>query len=319
VASQLADAEYSVNTLTLAAQDGSQPFVFKATGRTLIKPGWRTLTAKDAAEEPDANDAEDPEKQSDENGRVPALGRGIQLHADSARVLNKQTRPPNGYTQASLIKKLEHEGIGRPSTYPVILKNIITRNYIDDSKKILRATDLGILLIDALKGHFAFLEYDYTRSLEQQLDDIAEGKAQYLAVVSSIDDQLKKELAKLHTAPQPALASTLTSNSPAPAKTASAPPPGSLVCPKCKQGTVKKPNGQNFYGCSRYREGCNFSLNEIIAKKTLTPKQIETLCTKGKTAVLKGFISKQGKRFEAYLTLDEETDWKAQFRFESGR
>jgi DNA topoisomerase-3 len=91
------------------------------------------------------------------------------------------------------------------------------------------------------------------------------------------------------------------------------------VCPKCKQGTVKKPNGQNFYGCSRYREGCKFSINETIAKKTLTPKQVETLCTKGKTALLKGFISKQGKPFEAYLTLDEATDWKAQFRFESVR
>jgi DNA topoisomerase-1 len=315
VASQLADAEYSVNTLTLAAQDGSQPFVFKAMGRTLIKPGWRALTAKDAAEEPDANDTEDPERQSDENGRVPSLARGTQLHADSARVLNKQTRPPNGYTQASLIKKLEHEGIGRPSTYPAILKNIITRNYIDDSKKILRATDLGILLIDALKGHFAFLEYDYTRSLEQQLDDIAEGKAQYLNVVSSIDGQLKQELAQLHIAPQPAL----SSNGPASARTATAPSPGHFACPKCKQGIIKKPNGQNFYGCSRYREGCNFSLNETIAKKTLTPKQIEALCTKGKTGVLKGFISKQGKRFEACLTLGEETGWKARFRFDSTR
>ena len=303
------------HTLTLAAQDGSQSFVFKAMGRTLIKPGWRTLTAKDAAEEPDANDTEDSEKQSDENGRVPALGRGTQLHADSARVLNKQTRPPNGYTQASLIKKLEHEGIGRPSTYPAILKNIITRSYIDDSKKILRATDLGILVIDALKGHFAFLEYDYTRSLEQQLDDIAEGKAQYLGVVSSIDGQLKKELAQLHITPQPVLAS----NGSEATMTGSAPPPGSLLCPKCKQGTVKKPNGQNFYGCSRYREGCNFSINETIAKKILTPKQVETLCTKGKTSLLKGFISKQGKPFEAFLTLGAETDWKAQFRFESGR
>ena len=315
VASQLADAEYNVNTLTLAAQDGSQPFVFKAMGRTLIKPGWRTLTTKDAAEEPDANDTEDPESQFEENGQVPSLARGVQLRADSARVLNKQTRPPNGYTQASLIKKLEHEGIGRPSTYSAILKNIITRNYIDDSKKILRATELGILLIDALKGHFAFLEYDYTRSLEQQLDDIAEGKAQYLNVVSRIDGKLKQELAQLHIAPQPAPAS----NGPAPARTAVAPLPGSLVCPKCKQGVVKKPNGQNFYGCSRYREGCNFSINETIAKKTLTQKQVESLCTKGKTGLLKGFISKQGKPFEAYLTLGEETAWKAQFHFEFGR
>jgi len=179
----------------------------------------------------------------------------------------------------------------------------------------LRATDLGILVIDALKGSFAFLEYDYTRSLEQQLDDIAEGKAQYLNVVSSIDGQLKKELAQLHIAPRPALAP----NGPAPAKTGTAPQPGSLLCPKCKQGTIKKPNGQTFYGCSRYREGCNFSISETIAKKTLTPKQIEALCTKGKTGVLKGFTSKQGKPFEAYLTLGEETDWKAQFRFESSR
>jgi DNA topoisomerase-3 len=133
-------------------------------------------------------------------------------------------------------------------------------------------------------------------------------------VVSGIDGQLKKELAQLHIAPQPALAS----NGSTPAKTGNAPPSGSLVCPKCKQGVVKKPNGQNFYGCSRYREGCNFSINETIAKKTLTPKQIEALCAKGKTGVLKGFISKQGKRFEASLTLGEETDWKAQFRFGSG-
>jgi DNA topoisomerase-1 len=318
VASQLADAEYSVNTLTLAAQDGAQPFVFKAAGRTLVKPGWRTLTAKDAAEDPDANEAEDSEKQYDQNGRVPSLARGAQLHADSARMLNKQTRPPNGYTQASLIKKLEHEGIGRPSTYPTILRNIITRNYIDDSQKILRPTGLGFLLIDALKGRFAFLEYDYTRSLEQQLDDIAEGKAQYLNVVSGIDGQLKRELAELPLTPLPAMAPHLASNGPAPVKTAPTSPPGSVLCPKCKQGTIQKPRGQNFYGCSRYREGCNFSLNETIAKKTLTPKQIETLCTKGKTALLKGFVSKQGKSFEARLSLGEETDWKAQFHFSSG-
>jgi DNA topoisomerase-1 len=93
VASQLADAEYSVNTLTLAAQDGSHPFVFKATGRTLIKPGWRTLTAKDAAEEPDPNGTEDAEKQSDENGRVPALGRGTNT-ACARCAFSREPRPP---------------------------------------------------------------------------------------------------------------------------------------------------------------------------------------------------------------------------------
>jgi hypothetical protein len=250
---------------------------------------------------------------------ITVLCEGIQLSRENSLRYGNDAynfrASEDSYTQASLIKKLEHEGIGRPSTYSAILKNIITRNYIDDSRKILRATDLGILLIDSLKGRFAFLECDYTRSLEQQLDDIAEGKAQYINVVSGIDGQLKKELAHLHIAPRPALAS----NGPAPARTATAPPPGSFACPKCKQGIVKKPNGQNFYGCSRHREGCNFSINETLARKTLTPKQIEALCTKGKTGVLKGFISKQGKRFEACLSLAEEHGWKAQFRFGLGR
>jgi DNA topoisomerase-1 len=142
VASQLADAEYSVNTITMEAQQGAQTFVFKATGRTLTAPGWRVLTAQDAAEEAEDN-------ADDNNGAVPAVRTGTALESTSTRLLNKQTKPPNGYTQASLIKKLESEGIGRPSTYPSILKNIITRNYLIEGKKILTASDLAKLLIDS--------------------------------------------------------------------------------------------------------------------------------------------------------------------------
>jgi DNA topoisomerase-1 len=98
------------------------------------------------------------------------------LESSSTRILNKQTKPPKGYTQASLIKKLESEGIGRPSTYPAILKNILARGYLIESGKMLSASDLGKLLIDALLGKFRFVEYDYTRALEQSLDDIANGK-----------------------------------------------------------------------------------------------------------------------------------------------
>ena len=203
VASQLADAEYSVNTLSLEAQQGPQTFVFKATGRTLTAPGWRVLTAQDAAEE-----AEDgPEGQDDSNGAVPALQIGTALESSETHVLNKQTKPPSAYTQASLIKKLESEGIGRPSTYPAILKNIITRAYLVEGKKTLSASDLAKLLIDSLKGKFSFVEYDYTRGLEQELDDIAEGKAQYLSVISTLDKQLNSELGQLHIERQPDLAS----------------------------------------------------------------------------------------------------------------
>jgi hypothetical protein len=240
----------------------------------------------------------------------PSLGRGTQLHADSARVLNKQTRPPNGYTQASLIKKLEHEGIGRPSTYPAILKNIITRNYIDDSKKILRATDLGILLIDALKGHFAFLEYDYTRSLEQQLDDIAEGKAQYLNVVSSIDGQLKKELAQLHIAPQPALAS----NGSAPAKTGTCPAARIARVPEMQARHRQEAQRTELLRLQPLPRGLQLQHQRDHREEDPHPETDRDALHEGQDRrCSKASFPNRANPSRRILTLGEETDWKAQF------
>lgn len=312
VASQLADAEYSVNTLRLEAQQGGTTFLYNATGRTMTAPGWRVLTATDAAEEADQQNPDENETQGENNGSVPSLAIGSSITATSTRVLNRQTKPPNGYSQASLIKKLESEGIGRPSTYPTILKNIIGRGYLNDGKKILTATDLAMLLIDSLKGRFAFVELDYTRSLEQQLDDIASGKAEYVPVVAALDNKLRTELGQLHIAPQPALATPRPSGG---ATHAAAPETG-IVCPKCQKGVLRRPNGRDFYGCSDYRSGCTFSVNVTIAQKKITDKQIETLCTKGKTGMIKGFINKQGKPFNAMLKCSAESAWRTAFEFE---
>ena len=308
IASQLADAEYSVNTLRLEAQQGSQTFAFRSTGRTLTAPGWKSLTPEDAAEE-----TEDSSEQNDNNGKVPSLPVGTVLTATNTRVLNRQTKPANGYTQAGLIKRLEKEGIGRPSTYPSILKNILVRGYLMEVKKTLFATELGELLIDSLKGKFRFLEYDYTRALEQELDEIAKGKLHYLGVVSALDKQLQEELGRLHIVPQQLPASPRVSGG---ATSASA-PEANIRCPKCKVGHLRRPNGKEFYGCDRYREGCTFSVNVSVAQKKLTDKQIETLCTKGKTGLIKGFINKGGKPFDATLFCSEATGWRTKFEFEN--
>ena len=190
VASQLADAEWSVNTTRLSARSGEETFTFKAEGRVLAAPGWKTLTAKDDAEE-------DETERGETGGKVPVLPVGAAVRAESGRVLYKKTEPPLRYTQATLIKKLESIGIGRPSTYPAILKNVQTRGYLEDSAKYLRPTELGSLVVDALLTRFSFVEYEFTRALEQELDDIAEGKREYLAVVSAADERLQRELAAL--------------------------------------------------------------------------------------------------------------------------
>ncbi len=191
VASQLADAEWSVNTTRLQSKAGAETFTFKAEGRILAVPGWRSLTAKDDAEE------EEDGKTGESCGKVPVLSVGAPALAENGRVLHKKTQPPSRYTQASLIKKLESIGIGRPSTYPAILKNVQTRGYLEDDRKYLRPTELGFLVIDALLTRFSFVEYEFTRDLEQQLDDIAEGKAEYVAVVSAADERLQRELLAL--------------------------------------------------------------------------------------------------------------------------
>ncbi len=199
VASQLADAEWSVNTTRLEAKSmfegKAETFTFKAEGRVLLKPGWLGLTAKDAAEE-------DEEKEGESCGRVPVLAVGAEVRAEDGRVLHKKTQPPGRYTQAGLIKKLESLGIGRPSTYPSILKNVMARGYMEEEKRLLRPTELGFVVIDALAARFSFVEYAFTRDLEQQLDDIAEGKAEYLPVVSAADERLQREIAALGVLPR---------------------------------------------------------------------------------------------------------------------
>ncbi len=201
VASQLADAEWSVNTTRLQAKNGTkkdaETFTFKAEGRVLVVQGWKALTAKDDADE-------DDERDSESGGKVPVLTVGAAVRAENGKVLYKKTQPPPRYSQAGLIKKLENIGIGRPSTYPAILKNVQARGYLEDDKKYLRPTELGLLVVDALVKRFSFLEFAFTRDLEQQLDEIAEGRAEYLAVVSAADERLQGELLALRAVPGPA-------------------------------------------------------------------------------------------------------------------
>jgi DNA topoisomerase-1 len=259
VASQLADAEWSVNTTRLHSKNGAETFTFKAEGRILVVPGWRSLTAKDDAEEDDEQDdssaarklgksgsadsaSGDGSSQQENCGKVPILAVNQSVQAESGRVLYKKTQPPPRYTQAGLIKKLESIGIGRPSTYPAILKNVQTRGYLEDDRKYLRPTELGFLIIDALVSHFSFVEYAFTRDLEQQLDDIAEGNAQYLQVVSAADTRLQQELSALGPAPRsfPGITGAPGTSSPPiwrPSSTPSRPPSRNLARTTSSTGT----------------------------------------------------------------------------------
>lgn len=189
LASQMKAAQYNVTIIDLVSSeplDGRQ-LRFQAKGEQLVYPGWLSLSGQDATDEPMKEDSQS----------LPALDEGQHLAAIEGEVKDKKTKPPARYTEASLIKKLEAEGIGRPSTYASILENIIQRGYVAVEKRKLHAKDLGILIVQTLTDRFQFMELGYTRAIEAQLDEIATGRNQYVQVVSSVYADLKRELSSL--------------------------------------------------------------------------------------------------------------------------
>ena len=187
LACQLEDAVYAVRTLQLGTDVDGKQALFEAKGRTLVSQGWKILTAEDSATE-ESDDS--PELANP----VPAMKPGTKATALSGNLLTKKTKPAPRFTEASLVRELEKRGIGRPSTYAAIIDTISSRKYVTTEKRFLVPTALGEKIVSGLCGHFSFIEYDFTRTMEQSLDDIAEGKAEYRAVIASAHDQLFREV-----------------------------------------------------------------------------------------------------------------------------
>ena len=112
----------------------------------------------------------------------------------SVTVLTKRIKPAVRCTEASLVRELEKRGIGCPSTYATILDTIMSRGYVVTEKRYLASTPLGEKVVDSLRGHFAFADYEFTRKMEQALDDIAGGKADYRSVIAEAYARLEQEL-----------------------------------------------------------------------------------------------------------------------------
>lgn len=232
LACQLEDAVYAVRTLQLGAEMDGKQALFEAKGRTLLSQGWKVLA--DQENGPDEG-AEEGEKEP--LNPVPAMKPGTKATALTGAVTTKKTKPAARFTEASLIRELEKRGIGRPSTYAAIIDTISSRKYVTTEKRFLVPTPLGEKIVSGLCGHFSFIEYDFTRTMEQSLDDIAEGKAEYRTVIASAHDQLSREVQEFAKAT-------------------------GKVCEKCGKPMVhrvKKPGkdgkgGYDFWGCTGWPE-----------------------------------------------------------------
>ncbi len=241
---------------------------FRASGSVVVFRGFMVMY-KETAEEPAG-------RKNGDDKLLPPLREGDTPDLVKLDPVQHFTQPPPRFTAASLIKALEENGIGRPSTYASILANISGREYVTTEKRRFRPTELGFLVTDLLVGSFPdILDAAFTAQMETQLDRIEQGKVNWVDVLKGFYDSFKKELDRAERDMKGEV-------------------PTDIRCPECRSPMAIK-SGKNgiFLACTRYpecRSTSNFTRDEkgrIVMQKTPAPeaKGICDLC--GREMVVK--------------------------------
>lgn len=257
VACQMKAALYAQRQVTI---DGGN-FTFKVTGSSLLFDGFLRVY----------NDNDEDEKE--QKVIIPA-GLKEKSALDLEKIAPKQhfTQPPARFTEASLVKEMEKEGIGRPSTYVAILKNIQARAYTSlDTKKRFVPTELGTTVVDMLSQHLPkIMNIKFTALMEEDLDKIAQGSMQRDILLREFWDAFDKDL----------IAWKGESTKKQVEKTG-------IVCPQCKEGelVIRFGKAGSFVGCSRFPE-CSFTsnfsrndANEIVLEEQKAPELLDKTCS----------------------------------------
>lgn len=284
---------------------------FKATGKEILEEGWRILYPKSKSAQA---------KKADEEAFMPTFVKG-EKGEHKPSFLEKQTKPPKTYSEASLLRSMEtagkqmedeemrdllkQNGIGRPSTRASIIETLFKRKYIRRNKKQILPTDLGVQLIGLIQNDL-LKSAELTGQWEKQLKDIESGSYSAQAFISNMKkmvDELVLEVQMAKYQPR------LTANNNAPVKMEKPKGIGAETCPKCKKGNIL--TGKNSYGCSGWKDGCDFRLPFSFLAKKITEKQWIRLIKKGSTVNLKGFKADNGGKTEGIIQL--KSDYKLEF------
>ena len=290
------------NTTVIGSAD---EVVFKTTGKEILEKGWRLVF-------------EYANKKEKEAGVLPNFEKG-EKGPHEPSFLEKQTKAPNQFTEASLLRAMEtagkqvdddelrdlmkENGIGRPSTRANIIETLFKRKYIKRNKKQVLPTATGIQLIDTIQNDL-LKSTELTGKWEKQLKDIEKGtfsannfiknmKRMVDALVYEVRSEVKRANIShvVHTNIKETKVKSKKSNIITSEK-----------CPKCKQGQIIK--GKTAYGCSDYKTGCDFILPFKFKGKKVSEKQFIRLLQKGSTVNLKGFKS-NSETVEGLLRFDE--------------
>jgi DNA topoisomerase-3 len=293
---------------------------FVANGKEILKEGWRVLFQKD-----NKSEEEDENKEKEEENILPTFEKG-EHGPHEPSFSEKATKPPNNYTEASLLRAMETagkqvddeelrelmkaNGIGRPSTRAAIIETLFKRKYTQRSKKLVIPTEMGIQLIDTIQNEL-LKSAELTGQWEKQLKEIEQGEFSVTQFIFNMKKMVHDLVYEVRTeSGKPKMVATFQEEpkktiNPKAKKTS---PKTELVgtkCPKCAKGNLIK--GKNAFGCSEWKQGCNFRLPFVFMEKKLTETQLQRLIDKKETTQIKGFVL-NGKKVDGLLKLTSNFD-----------
>ncbi len=261
IASLMAVCVHNTVNVDITAGD----YLFKASGYSVAFDGFTVLYV------------EGKDDEGDDEGKLPEMKKGDILKLKELKPLQHFTQPLPRYTEPTLIKALEENGIGRPSTYASILSNILNREYIEREKKVLKPTNLGMVIVDLLVEHFnKIFDIKFTAGLETKLDKIASGELDWIKTISDFYgdfDKLHKQAEQDLDGKRVKVPVTETD----------------VVCEKCgSKMVIRSGRFGKFLACPNYPKCKN--------TKPMPEDEVKELCPKCGAKLLKK-VSKKGKKF----------------------
>ena len=231
LACQMAPARF--NTVSVDIRLGGDDTLFRASGQTLVFAGFIAVYQEDT------DDAEE-----EDSSKLPPLEEGETLALDKLYGEQHFTQPPPRFSEASLVKTLEEHGIGRPSTYASIISTLQAREYAVLDKKRFQPTDVGRVVNKFLTEHFTrYVDYGFTAQLEDELDEISEGKRDWIPVLEEFWKGFSKLVAEKQSIERKDVTQELMDE----------------ACPKCGKPLSKRLGKRGcFIGCTGYPE-CDYT------------------------------------------------------------
>lgn len=229
----------AVNGAPRSSSPASESFLLRAAGSTLKFPGWLKVYGVSEEERGESEEGEETEDQK--NQKIPDLSEGESLDQKGINPIQHFTQPPPRYTEASLVKKLEELGIGRPSTYAPILSTIQDRFYVEKVERKFNPTSLGLTVNDFLMKYFPdVFDYQFTAQMEDSLDGISRGEKEWKSTIGVFYKPLSVKLGNVEETTEKIRLEVETVDK---------------NCPKCgKQLVVRTGKFGKFLACSGFPE-----------------------------------------------------------------